>query len=84
MKRIVDAGQTARQNITGNNIKRAREAAGLTQLELSAKLETIAVYICRGSLSRIENGTRMVSDIELKGIADILHVPITELFQEKT
>lgn len=70
----------AKQNITGAAIKRKREAAGLTQMQLSQQLETKAIYVCRGSVSRIENGSRIVSDIELKGIAEILKVPIEDLF----
>ena len=83
MKRILDADSVRSLNITGGNIKRLREAAGLTQQELSAKLETRAIYVCRGSLSRIENGSRMVSDIELQAIAEILNVPIEDFFQNQ-
>ena len=67
-------------NITGQNICKAREKAKLTQKELSIKLETMAVYVCRGSLSRIENGSRIVTDIELQVIADVLHISINALF----
>lgn len=80
MKRIVDEQLQQRMNITGQNIRRAREKAKLTQKELSIKLETLAVYVCRGSLSRIENGSRIVTDIELQAIADILHISIDSLF----
>ena len=80
MKRIVDEQRQQRMNITGQNIRRAREKAKLTQKELSIKLETLAVYVCRGSLSRIENGSRIVTDIELQAIADILHISIDSLF----
>ena len=41
----------------------------------------MAIYVYRGSISRIENGSRIVSDIELKGIAEVLKVPIEELFE---
>ena len=80
MKRIVDEQMQERMNITGQNIRKAREKARLTQKELSIKLETMAVYVCRGSLSRIENGSRIVTDIELQAIADALHVSIHSLF----
>ena len=43
-------------NITGNQIKNVRRKVGLSQRTLSDKLETYAVYICRGSISRIERG----------------------------
>lgn len=83
MKRIVDPSVATGKNVTGNNIRKAREKANLTQRELAIKLETIAVYICRGSLSRIENGSRIVTDIELKGLSEILHVPIEQFFEEE-
>jgi len=67
-------------NITGERIKEARIRAKMSQEELSAKLETLAVYICRGSISRIENRERTVTDIELDGIAKILNVSINYLF----
>ena len=86
MKRIKEPSVTGDNiagaaNITGAAIKRKREAAGLTQAQLSQRLETMAIYVCRGSVSRIENGSRIVSDIELKGIAEVLKVPIGELFE---
>ena len=76
MKRIKDEAAPAALNITGRNIREARIAAKLTQKQLSEKLETLAVYVCRGSVSRIESGERLITDIELKAIAEILHVQI--------
>ena len=59
-----------------------RIARKMSQQRLSDKLETIAVYICRGSVSRIEDGTRTVSDIELYGLSKILGVPVGDFFEE--
>ena len=78
MKRISDRETL---NITGANIKKARLAAKMSQQTLSNKLETRAVYICRGSVARLEVGARIVSDIELKEIADILGITISKLFE---
>ena len=50
MARIID-GQ--KMNIVGSRIKELRVQKGLSQQALSDKLETLAVYICRGSISRI-------------------------------
>ncbi|MBQ4153714.1 MAG: helix-turn-helix transcriptional regulator [Clostridia bacterium] len=77
MKRIVDINQF---NITGTKIKSARISAGLSQQQLSNKLELMAVYICRGSISRIENGERTVTDIELDAISKTLNVSLNYLF----
>lgn len=77
MKRIIDSEQL---NITGNRIKEARIKAGLSQKQLSEKLELMAVYTCRGSVSRIENGKRAITDIELDAISKILNVSLDYLF----
>ena len=68
--------------MVGPRIKELRMEKGLTQKALSEKLETLAVYVCRGSISRIEEQKRTVTDIELAGIADILQVDIAELFKK--
>ena len=47
MKRILDTEQL---NIIGPRIKEARVRAGLSQKQLSEKLELMAVYTCRGSV----------------------------------
>lgn len=80
MKRIRDEESQKTLNICGKNIRKARLAAHLTQRQLSEKLETMAIYICRGSVSRIESGDRIITDIELKAIAHILNVSIESLF----
>lgn len=77
MKRIIDGEKT---NITGKRIKDARIKAGLSQQQLSDKLELSAVYVCRGSVSRIENGERAVTDIEIDAISKVLGVTLNYLF----
>ena len=77
MARLIDGTQN---NITGERIKEARLKAGLSQKDLSEKLETEAVYVCRGSISRIENGERTVTDIEIDGISKVLGVSLDYLF----
>ena len=80
MKRIID---TEKLNITGKKIREARHAANLSQKELSERLELIAVYTCRGSISRIENGQRPVTDIEIDGISKVLNVSLDYLFNRE-
>lgn len=69
------------QNIVGNKIKELRLERNMSQKELSARLETRAVYICRGSLCRIEKHERTVTDFELKAIAEVLGVSVADLFE---
>lgn len=78
MARIIDSTQ---KNMVGKKIKELRKKQHLSQQELSAKLETMAIYICRGSISRIEEQCRTVTDIELYGLSEILSVPIEEFFK---
>lgn len=80
MGRITDSEKV---NIIGKRVRQFRKERNLSQQALSDKLETIAVYICRGSVSRIEEQKRTVSDIELKGLAEILNKPIESFFAEE-
>ena len=77
MKRIIDSNKA---NIIGQRIKEARIKVGLSQQQLSDKLELIAVYVCRGSISRIETGERSITDIEIDGISKVLNVSLDYLF----
>ena len=79
MGRIIDG---EKMNLVGKNVRKFRIEQKMSQHELSVKLETIAVYICRGSISRIEDQTRTVSDIELYGLSKILNKPIESFFEE--
>ena len=77
MARIVDG---PKQNLIGENVKALREAKGWSQKRLSEKLEEHAVYICRGSVSRIESGERTISDIEIAGLAAVFGISVQQLF----
>lgn len=79
MARIIDG---EKMNMVGKQVKRFRTEQKMSQQQLSVKLETIAVYICRGSISRIEDQTRTVSDIELWGLSQILGRPVESFFEE--
>ena len=77
MARIIDRDKC---NIVGNKVRYYRKQRKYSQQMLSNKLETMAIYICRGSISRIEDGSRTVTDIELFGLAQALNVSIDNLF----
>ena len=79
MARIIDG--TA-QNMVGDKVRRLRTEQKMSQQMLSDRLETLAIYICRGSISRIEDKQRTVTDIELYGLAKVLGVSIEELFDD--
>ena len=79
MARIIDGND---MNIVGDKIKTLRVNKKISQQELSNKLETLAIYVCRGSISRIEDKKRTVTDIELFGLSKVLGVSIESLFEE--
>ena len=79
MARIIDGSD---MNMVGKKVRELRIAKGMSQQALSDKLETFAVYVCRGSISRIEDMQRTVTDIELYGLAQVLDVSINELFDK--
>ena len=79
MARIIDGDK---MNLIGKNVKKLRTAKKLSQQALSNKLELLGVYVCRGSVSRIEDCSRTVTDIELFAIAKVLNVTVDELFDK--
>ena len=78
MARIID-GQD--MNMIGGRVRALRLERGWSQQTLSDRLEVLAIYICRGSISRIEDKRRTVTDIELYGLAQVLGVSISDLFE---
>ena len=78
MPRIIE-GKEMHQ--IGDRLRVLRKQHHLSQQQLSERLETQAVYICRGSISRIEDKSRTVTDIELMGLAKVLGVKIQDLLE---
>ena len=78
MARIIDSENT---NVVGKNLRELRRKKKMTQQAFSNKLELLGVYVCRGSVSRIEYGVRTVTDIELLAMAKVLGVSISDLFK---
>lgn len=65
-----------KKNISGDRIREARVVQRLRQEDLAAKLQIAGVNMERDSISRIEIGTRFVSDFELKVFAKVLGVSV--------
>lgn len=78
MARIIDGNE---MNMVGDRIRALRIQRGMSQQTLSNKLEMLAIYICRGSISRIEDKQRTVTDIELYGLAQVLGVEVGDLYE---
>ena len=80
MARIIDGTE---KNMIGSNVRKLRLAKKMSQQELCNRLEMLAIYICRGSISRVEDKQRTVTDIELYGLAKVLGVEIADLFEDR-
>lgn len=81
MARIIDG---EKQNMIGAQVAKRRKELKMSQQKLSNMLELYAVYVCRGSISRIEDYSRTVTDIELYAIAKVLKTDIMDLFDDNT
>lgn len=74
-----------KKNLCGNRIKEARRTKKMSQSELAAKMQVEGIILERDSISRIEIGTRFVTDYELMIFAKILKVNVDWLLtQNKT
>ena len=80
MARIIDGNE---MNMIGSNLRRLRIEKQLSQQDVCNRLEMMAIYICRGSISRIEDKKRTVTDIELYGLAKVLGVEISALLEDR-
>lgn len=77
MARIIDGVQ---MNLIGDKLRTFRTEKGWSQQTVSNKLEMLAIYVCRGSISRIEDKQRTVTDIELYGLSQIFGIPVSDFF----
>ncbi|MBQ7954035.1 MAG: helix-turn-helix transcriptional regulator [Clostridia bacterium] len=64
----------------GENIRKIRINCGLTQEQLSAKLQVYGCDITRSALAKIEVGQRHIYPDEIKAIKEILNVPYENIF----
>lgn len=79
MARIIDGNS---MNLVGAKVRELRRARRMSQQALSVQLELRGIYVCRGSVSRLEDGLRTVTDIELFALAQIFQVSIDSLFED--
>jgi len=64
----------------GNNLRNLRMARGLTQEQLSAKLQVNGCDITRSALAKIEVGQRHIYPDEIKLLKEILEISFEDLF----
>lgn len=68
------------EKVIGNNIRNLRENAGMTQEQLSAKLQVSGCDITRSAVAKIEVGQRHIYPDEIKLIKEILNVTYDDIF----
>ncbi|HMM06462.1 MAG TPA: helix-turn-helix transcriptional regulator [Clostridiales bacterium] len=64
----------------GQHISAIRQSKGLTQEQLSAKLQVIGCDITRSALAKIEVGQRHLYPDELKALKIVLGIRYDDLF----
>lgn len=68
------------EKVIGNNIKNLRENAGITQEQLSARLQVNGCDITRSALAKIEVGQRHLYPDEILLIKQLLKVSFDDIF----
>ncbi|TEB16152.1 anaerobic benzoate catabolism transcriptional regulator [Pelotomaculum sp. FP] len=66
----------------GENIRKWRNAKGMTQEQLSAQLQVCGCDISRGTLAKIEAGIRHISVKELNAVKAILDIAYDDFFTQ--
>lgn len=67
------------EKTVGINIRNLREKSGLTQEQLSAKLQVCGCDITRSALAKIEVGQRHLYPDEIKLLKEILGVEYSDI-----
>ena len=71
-----------RRNVSGERVRQTRTKKRITQADLAAKVQTTGVILEQDAISRIENGSRMVQDYELRALAEVLGVTADWLMED--
>lgn len=71
MKKFVYDGKS---NVSGDRVRELRLRRRLSQSALAAKMQTEGVIVEQDVISRIESGTRLVTDYELLALVKIFEV----------
>lgn len=63
-----------KKNLIGSQLVELRGYYSLSQRDLANKLQLSGYNLDKNVITRIENYQRYVTDIELKGICEVLHI----------
>ena len=70
-----------RKNIVGKKIRELRIGRGYSQRDLVRECELLGYPISQNMISRIENGKRRVTDVELLVFMEVFRVPSASLLE---
>lgn len=65
-----------KRNLCGDRIREARQKRRLSQSDLCKLLQLRGIMVERDVISRMESGSRIVTDFEAVAIAEVLEVPV--------
>jgi transcriptional regulator with XRE-family HTH domain len=71
-------------NIIGPQVRQLREQKGWTQDQFAVKLQLVGWDTSQDSVSRLENQSRRIPDLELFVLADVLGAKLDDLFPKDT
>lgn len=71
------------KELIGERIKQYREVKEITQQDMVDALKNKECIMSRETLSKIENGNRSVSAVELSKICDVLGVKIEDILDDE-
>ncbi len=76
---FINKTSDGKNNICGKNIAKFRKETGMSQRELSEKLQIIGLDVDKNAIQRMESGQRFITDIELVYLAKALNKSVLEL-----
>lgn len=71
------------KTLAASKLEKQEFLKNLTQSDLAAQLQISGITIERDSISRMENGTRFVTDYELMILSQILNVSVDWLLSKE-
>lgn len=76
---FINKTSDGKNNICGKNVAKFRKEMGISQRELSDKLQLIGLDVDKNAIQRMESGQRFITDIELVYLAKALNKSVLEL-----
>lgn len=76
---FINKTSDGKNNICGKNIAKIRKEMGISQRQLSDKLQLIGLDVDKNAIQRMESGQRFITDIELVYLARVLNKSVSAL-----